>query len=82
MKPIGGRSKKMSISLDSNSLRGDDLLKLVSDIVAAYVSNNPVPISEVPGMIKSIHATLGTLSGLSSSDTLTSQSRQCRLRSP
>ncbi|HTQ15056.1 MAG TPA: MucR family transcriptional regulator [Rhizomicrobium sp.] len=42
--------------------RSDDLLKLASDIVAAYVSNNPIAISDVPGMIKSVHATLGGLS--------------------
>lgn len=49
-------------SLNDNHLsKPDDLLKLASDIVAAYVSNNPIPVSEVPGMIKSIHATLGGL---------------------
>ncbi len=36
-------------------------MKLATDIVAAYVSNNPIPVSEVPGMIKSVHATLGGL---------------------
>jgi predicted transcriptional regulator len=49
------------------------MLKLVSDIVAAYVSNNPVPVSDLPAMIRSIHATLGALSGAPSSDLLTSQ---------
>ncbi len=45
--------------------KADELLKLASDIVAAYVSNNPIPIGEIPGIIKSIHATLGGLaSGL------------------
>jgi predicted transcriptional regulator len=43
--------------------RSDDVLKLASDIVAAYVSNNPVPVSELPAMIKSVHAMLGSLSG-------------------
>ena len=41
--------------------RADELLKLASEIVAAYVSNNPVPVAELPGMIKSVHATLGGL---------------------
>ena len=41
--------------------RPDELLKLASDIVAAYVSNNPVPLGELPDMIKSVHATLGGL---------------------
>ena len=39
----------------------DDLLKRASEIVAAYVSNNPVPAGELPGVIASIHATLGAL---------------------
>jgi len=47
----------------SDSLAGktDDILKFASDIVAAYVSNNPIPVSEIPHMIKSIHSTLGGL---------------------
>ena len=46
---------------DMQAAKADDLLKLASDIVAAYVSNNPIAISDVPGMIKSVHATLGGL---------------------
>jgi len=53
--------------------RTEDILKLASDIVAAYVSNNPVPVSELPGMIRSVHATLGGLSGVEGLDVLTSQ---------
>ena len=51
----------------------DDLLKLVSEIVAAYVSNNPVPVSDLPAMIRSVHATLGGLSGGASADMPTAQ---------
>jgi len=58
---------------DGSGQRSDELLKLASDIVAAYVSNNPVPVSELPGMIKSVHATLGGISGTGSSEALTSQ---------
>src|SRR5665213_3091042 len=53
----------MIASTDLPAGRTDDLLKLTSDIVAAYVSNNPVPVSELPGMIKSVHSTLGNLPG-------------------
>ena len=53
--------------------KGDDLLKLASDIVAAYVSNNPVPVSELPAMIMCVHATLGSLSGAGGGDVGTSQ---------
>jgi predicted transcriptional regulator len=53
--------------------KGNELLKLASDIVAAYVSNNPVPVGELPAMIKSVHATLGTLSGAPVADVVTNQ---------
>src|ERR1700709_1459850 len=43
--------------------RSEELLKLASDIVAAYVSNNPIPVGALRAMIKSVHATLGGLSG-------------------
>jgi predicted transcriptional regulator len=47
---------------DNASRKPDDILKLTSEIVAAYVRNNPVPASEIPAMIKSVHSTLGGLS--------------------
>jgi len=53
----------MNNASDGHAAKADELLKFASDIVAAYVSNNPTPISEIPGMIKSIHSTLGSLSG-------------------
>ncbi|HEY1708377.1 MAG TPA: MucR family transcriptional regulator [Rhizomicrobium sp.] len=53
----------MPTSAETNTARTDDLLKLSTEIVAAYVSNNPVPVGDLPGMIKSVHATLGGLSG-------------------
>ena len=37
----------------------EDILKLVTEIVAAYVSKNPVAADDLPGVIKSVHATLG-----------------------
>jgi predicted transcriptional regulator len=46
---------------DQPPARSDELLRLASEIVAAYVSNNLVPVGELPGMIKSVHATLGGL---------------------
>src|SRR5438045_6607093 len=45
---------RMSNSSDTHLPKSDELIKFASDIVAAYVSNNPTPISEIPGMIKSI----------------------------
>ncbi|MEY4708046.1 MAG: hypothetical protein RJB58_1769 [Pseudomonadota bacterium] len=41
----------------------EDILRLVTEIVAAYVARNPVAASELPGIIKNVHATLGGLSG-------------------
>jgi predicted transcriptional regulator len=35
-----------------------DYLALSVDIVSAFVSNNPVPAPELPGLIAAIHATL------------------------
>ncbi|HEY2033075.1 MAG TPA: MucR family transcriptional regulator [Rhizomicrobium sp.] len=61
------------MSAISDTGRHEDLMRLLTDIVAAYVSNNSVAASDLPAMIKSIHATLGTLSGAPSSDSLTSQ---------
>jgi predicted transcriptional regulator len=51
----------------------EDLLKLATDIVAAYVSNNSVAVGDLPSMIKSVHATLGGLAGASSSEPQTTQ---------
>ena len=48
---------------ETPTAQSSDLLKLASEIVAAYVSNNPVSASELPSMIKSVHATLGGLAG-------------------
>jgi predicted transcriptional regulator len=58
---------------EGQSLRSDDILKLATEIVAAYVSNNPIPASEVPAMIKSVHSTLGGLGGVTQSEIQTSQ---------
>lgn len=40
----------------------EETLRLATDIVAAYVSHNQISASDVPVMIKSVHATLGRLS--------------------
>ena len=41
----------------------EDILKLVTEIVTAYVSKNPVAAHELPGIIRNVHATLGGLGG-------------------
>ncbi|HEX3667196.1 MAG TPA: MucR family transcriptional regulator [Rhizomicrobium sp.] len=63
----------MSSGNNGQSGKSDDLIKFASEIVAAYVSNNPTPISELPAMIRSIHATLGGLSGGGGTEIATTQ---------
>lgn len=63
----------MPANTEPSTLRPDELLKLSTQIVSAYVSNNPVPVGDLPGMIKSIHATLGGLAGSNAVDVQTSQ---------
>ena len=41
----------------------DMLIELTADVVAAYVSNNPVPIGELPNLIADVHAALGRVGG-------------------
>jgi len=35
-----------------------DLIALTADIVRSYVSNNPVPTAELPGLINAVHQAL------------------------
>ncbi len=47
-----------------NNLKNDDMLiELTADVVAAYVSNNPVPAGELPNLIADVHAALGRVGG-------------------
>jgi predicted transcriptional regulator len=57
---------------EGSGAKSDEILKLASEIVAAYVSNNPIPASDVPAMLKSIHSTLGGLAGAAPSENTTS----------
>ena len=42
---------------------GDNLIELTADVVAAYVSNNVVPVTELPVLIADVHAALGRAGG-------------------
>ena len=64
---------EMAQALDIQGQKSDDILRLATEIVAAYVSNNPIPVSEVPAMIKSVHGTLGSLVGVSQNEVQTAQ---------
>jgi predicted transcriptional regulator len=58
----------------------DGTLELATKIVAAYVSNNPIPASELAGLIKTVHGTLGGLSGSLASATATGQTPAVPIR--
>jgi predicted transcriptional regulator len=58
---------------DMDDNKPDDLLKLTGEIVAAYVSNNSVQAGDLSLIIKNIYATLGSLSGTSTGETVTAQ---------
>lgn len=41
----------------------DNLIELTADVVAAYVSNNPVQAADLPALIADIHGALGRVGG-------------------
>ncbi|MBY0338019.1 MAG: MucR family transcriptional regulator [Acetobacteraceae bacterium] len=45
----------------SDSAGAVDLLGLTAEIVSAHVSNNPVPVSDLPNLIQDVHRTLSSL---------------------
>ena len=51
---------------DSSERSEDAILKQVTEIVTAYLSKNVLPPEEVPGLIRSVHATLGGIVGAES----------------
>ncbi len=48
--------------MSEDSTEPGELLALTSDIVAAYISNNAVPSTELSGLIEAVFGTLSTLS--------------------
>ena len=61
----------MSVIPAAENADHEPVLKLASEIVAAYVRNNPVPAGELPNMIKNIHGTLRGLIDAKSGDITT-----------
>ncbi|TIX02038.1 MAG: transcriptional regulator, partial [Mesorhizobium sp.] len=49
--------------VETPSRNSDALIELTADVVAAYVSNNPVPVGELPNLISDVHAALGRVGG-------------------
>jgi predicted transcriptional regulator len=46
-----------------NSLNQLELVSLTAEIVAAHVSNNPVPADHLPDLIQTVHGALAALDG-------------------
>ena len=51
----------MSEEIDRVNAAPADILECASDIVSAYVSNNPIQSAELPELIRQIHSTLVAL---------------------
>ncbi|MER9844838.1 MucR family transcriptional regulator [Mesorhizobium australicum] len=41
----------------------DTLIELAADVVSAYVSNNPIPVGDLPALIGQVHAALRATAG-------------------
>jgi predicted transcriptional regulator len=48
---------------EENQGLNPELAELTGEIVAAYVSNNPVPAADLPVLIRSVHGALAGLTG-------------------
>ncbi|MBI5130429.1 MAG: MucR family transcriptional regulator [Rhodopseudomonas palustris] len=46
-----------------SDLAGKSFIELTATIVSAYVSHNPTPAGDIPGLIGQVHAALQRLSG-------------------
>lgn len=46
---------------DLTTITENEVINLTIDVVSAYVSHNPVPVSELPGLIADVHAAINGL---------------------
>jgi predicted transcriptional regulator len=53
----------MSESSDNSTLSNDELMRMTSEIVSSFVSNNPVTTDSLPDVIRSVYRTVSSLSG-------------------
>jgi predicted transcriptional regulator len=51
----------MTDKLSDALARSDNQIELTAEIVSAYVSNNPVPASDIANLIASVHASITSL---------------------
>jgi predicted transcriptional regulator len=64
---------KMTKTHEPTPAGNTDVLKHACSIVVAYLGKNHIAQSELPGMIRSVHGALGSLTGAAASDMATSQ---------
>ena len=48
---------------DTETIPAEELLRMTTEVAAAYVSNNNLPSAQLPDVIKTIHDSLAALSG-------------------
>ena len=48
---------------DTDTMPAEELLRMTSEVAAAYVSNNNLPSAQLPDVIRTIHESLAGLSG-------------------
>jgi predicted transcriptional regulator len=48
--------------MENTSGMSEEMVEITAEVVSAYVSNNPVPVADLPQLIRSVHAALAGLS--------------------
>ena len=51
----------MTDTPENEKLSPDEIMRMTSEIVASFVSNNPVPTDSLPEVIRSVHKTVSAL---------------------
>ena len=50
--------------METDNHGSEELIEIAAEVVSAYVSNNPLPASELPQLIRSVHGALAGLGGV------------------
>ena len=58
----------MSEEFDRGTAESATIIEFASDIVSAYVSNNPIQSGELPDLIRDVHSTLRQLNDAAGQD--------------
>ncbi len=49
--------------MDNNEIDNTIMLEITSEVVSAYVSNNPLSATDLPTLIREVHSTLSSVAG-------------------